>query len=148
MEYLAYLIPAAVIGASVYFSIRSYRKNGSATQAVRINLAVVAMLFVVCAATPFIAKAASTETAAPVSDSDVAEEEPAAPTNYDPTKGIGMLAAALVTGISGIGGGIAVARQRGGSAALAVADRLGGLFRNRHRHVYQPVGIGIRRKNR
>lgn len=122
MEYLVYLIPAAVIGASVYFTIRSYRKTGSATKAVRINLAVVALLFVACASTPFIAKAANVETTAAdsVSASDAEQEEQPAANGYDPTKGLGMLAAALVTGVSGIGGGIAVAA--GAPAAIGATS--------------------------
>ena len=40
--------------------------------------------------------------------------------SYDPSKGLGMIAAALVTGISGIGGGIAVAA--GAPAAIGATS--------------------------
>lgn len=127
MEYLVYLIPAAVIAASVYFSIRSFRKTGSAAQAVRVNLSVVALLFVVTLVTPFIANAAEDlgeqpEAAAAVSVADTAvpEEEAPAANNYDPSKGLGMIGAALVTGLSGIGGGIAVAA--GAPAAIGATS--------------------------
>ena len=118
MEYLVYLIPAAIIAASVYFSIKSFRKTGSAAKAVRINLAIVAVLFVACIASPFIANAAET-TAVSASDSAAAEEETEA-VSYDPTKGLGMIGAALVTGLSGIGGGIAVAA--GAPAAIGATS--------------------------
>lgn len=111
MEFFVCLTIAAVLAASVYFSIRSFRQTGNARKAVRVNLIAAALLFAVCLAGPFIAEAAQPDAATAVSatDSAVAEEETAAPTSYDPTKGLGMIGAALVTGMSGIGGGIAVA---------------------------------------
>ena len=109
---ILYAIPAIIIAASVYLSVRSFRKTGSGIRAVRVNLAVVAILFAVCLAGPFAASALESETPdAVASQTTVAEEaqEEAEPAGYDPTKGLGMLGAALVTGLSGIGGGIAVA---------------------------------------
>ncbi|MBE6765889.1 MAG: hypothetical protein E7546_08520 [Ruminococcaceae bacterium] len=110
MEYIALLIPVAVIAASVYFSIRSFRKTGNAGKAVRINLITAVLLFAVCIIAPL------TVNAAEVSGADAqtaavaeGESETAEAVSYDPTKGLGMLGAALVTGLSGIGGGIAVA---------------------------------------
>ena len=118
MTFIAYLIPAIVIGASAYFSIRSFKKTGNAAQAVRVNLMVAAVLFVVCAVTPFVAQAAQVNDDT-VSVSDAAEADEAAPAT-DPTKGLGMLGAALATGISGIGGGIAVAA--GAPAAIGATS--------------------------
>ena len=56
MTFIAYLIPAIVIGASAYFSIRSFKKTGNAAQAVRLNLMIAAVLFVGCAVSPFVAR--------------------------------------------------------------------------------------------
>ncbi|MBP3414163.1 MAG: hypothetical protein J6L81_03065 [Clostridia bacterium] len=111
MEYIALIIPAAIIAASVYFSIRSFRKTGNAVKAVRVNLLTAVLLFAVCIIAPVTANAAgisdsSAEAAATVQET---QEEEAEAVSYDPTKGLGMLGAALVTGLSGIGGGIAVA---------------------------------------
>ena len=119
MEYIFFFIITAALSASVVLAIRNFRNNGNARKAMRINLAVAAMMFAVCLIAPVVANAAAPDDAAQV-DFDalydtatqnevlVAEEEaPAA--NYDPTKGLGMIGAALVTGMSGIGGGIAVA---------------------------------------
>lgn len=115
MEYIVFLIPMAVIAASVYFSIRSFKKTGNAGKAVRMNLLTTAVLFAVCIAAPAIANAAEANDAAPLTvtaaapEQQAEEEEQTAAPSYDPTKGLGMLGAALVTGLSGIGGGIAVA---------------------------------------
>lgn len=112
---LVYLIPALVIGLSFYAAIKAFRRTGSGLRAVRVNLVVAALLFAVCLAGPFAVSALETETpdAAVVEttgESETAEQtEEAEPMNYDPTKGLGMIGAALVTGLSGIGGGIAIA---------------------------------------
>ncbi|MBE6752970.1 MAG: hypothetical protein E7559_01225 [Ruminococcaceae bacterium] len=122
MNFFVYAIPAAIIAASVYFTIRSFRKTGSASKAIRINFAVFALLFLVCLVSPFVANAAGVdaETPAAVSITDAAAEEAPAPTVFDPSKGLGMLSAALVTGLSGIGGGIAVAA--GAPAAIGATS--------------------------
>ncbi|MBQ9994371.1 MAG: hypothetical protein IJP17_06635 [Clostridia bacterium] len=121
MEYLAALLPIAVIAASVYFSIRSFRRTGSAVKAVRVNLIAAALMFVVCLASPLVVSATGLDDAQQPADAvvladetgaqPVAEEEAETTTAsaVDPTKGLGMIGAALVTGMSGIGGGIAVA---------------------------------------
>jgi len=123
MTALLYLIPGVIIFLSVYFAMRSYRMHGSATKAVRVNLAVVACLFVACIAGSFAASAVSAadvaDTAAVV-ESESGESETQQATSYDPSKGLGMLAAAMVTGISGIGGGIAVAA--GAPAAIGATS--------------------------
>ncbi len=116
MEYLVYLIPAIVIGGSAYLSIRSFKQTGSAAKAVRVNLIAAAVLFVICAACPIIAMAAEANDA----ETAAVTEEGEAPSAADPTKGLGMLGAALATGISGIGGGIAVAA--GAPAAIGATS--------------------------
>lgn len=123
MNFFVYAIPAAIIAASVYFTIRSFRKTGSASKALRINFAVFALLFLVCLVSPFVANAAGVDAETPaavsITDAAAAEETPA-PTVFDPSKGLGMLSAALVTGLSGIGGGIAVAA--GAPAAIGATS--------------------------
>jgi len=110
MEFFICFIITAILTASVIFSIRSFRKTGSAVKAVRINLIVAVLLFAVCLAGPVIANAAQPEDTQPVvSTADETTTETTTVTSYDPTKGLGMIGAALVTGMSGIGGGIAVA---------------------------------------
>ena len=122
MTALLYLIPGIIIFLSVYFAMRSFRMSGSAVKAVRVNLVVVACLFIACIATSFAASAVS-EADVPVTtavESVEGEHEAEAAPSYDPSKGLGMLAAAMVTGISGIGGGIAVAA--GAPAAIGATS--------------------------
>ncbi len=124
MTAFLYLIPGIIIFLSVYFALRSFRMTGSATKAVRVNLVMVACLFVACIATSFAASAASetdvSSAPAAVESVEGEHEESAAAPSYDPSKGLGMLAAAMVTGISGIGGGIAVAA--GAPAAIGATS--------------------------
>lgn len=114
MTALIYLIPGIIIFLSVYFALRSFRMTGSAAKAVRVNLVMVACLFVACIAGSFAASAVS------ATDVAAAAGEAAQAVTYDPSKGLGMIAAALVTGISGIGGGIAVAA--GAPAAIGATS--------------------------
>lgn len=109
MAYFVFFAITAVLAASVVFSIRSFRRTGSARKAVRINLIAAALLFAVCLTGPFVANAAQADNEAVVSAADTETAEENTAVSYDPTKGLGMIGAALVTGMSGIGGGIAVA---------------------------------------
>ena len=122
MTALIYLIPGIIIFLSVYFAMRSFRMSGSAAKAVRVNLVVVACLFIACIATSFAAGAVSeADTAVTTAVESVEGEHETEPApNYDPSKGLGMLAAAMVPGISGIGGGIAVAA--GAPAAIGATS--------------------------
>ncbi len=104
MNYVIYLLPLAVIFASVYASLKSFTKHGSGSKALKLNLSFVGIFALVILACGYTVSAASA-TDAVVSAADTA----AAAAVVDPTKGLGMIAAALVTGLSGIGGGIAVA---------------------------------------
>lgn len=113
MNAFLFLIPGVIIFLSVYFALRSFNATGSAAKAMRVNLVIVACLFIACIAGSFGASA--------VSSTDVAAAAgEAAAASYDPSKGLGMIAAALVTGISGIGGGIAVAA--GAPAAIGATS--------------------------
>ena len=121
MTALLYLIPGIIIFLSVYFALRSFRMTGSPAKAVRVNLVIVACLFIACIGTSFAASAVSeADLPAAVVESAEGEQETAAAPSYDPSKGLGMLAAAMVTGISGIGGGIAVAA--GAPAAIGATS--------------------------
>ncbi len=107
MKYIIYLLPLAVIFASVYAALKSFTKHGSGSKALKVNLSFVGIFALALIAGGFSASAISATDAA-VSATDAATVA-AAVSAVDPTKGLGMIAAALVTGLSGIGGGIAVA---------------------------------------
>ena len=95
-------IPAAVVAASSYFCRRFVRRGGSAKKATFAHIAAALLAgILVCS----LALAVSAEGDAPAA-ADAAAEAGAA---GGFAAGRAYLAAALVTGLSGIGGGIAVA---------------------------------------
>lgn len=106
MSFLIYLLPLALIFFATYGALRSFGKTGSGAKAMKVNLLIIGISVFVVLGGGFTAAAAE------VSGTDVAEAAEAATVaaaGVDPTKGLGMIAAAIVTGLSGIGGGIAVA---------------------------------------
>lgn len=114
MDLVIYLVPAIVVGLAVYAALKVFKKKGSGLKAVRVNLCLVGLFAVACVISSFVASASGVSPAdIPVSAADTAVAAAAAAATaapmVDPTKGLGMLGAALVTGLSGIGGGIAVA---------------------------------------
>lgn len=98
------LIPAAFLVISVLVAIRAVKKGTKARRAVVMQMLSFLFIAVVSFAVPMGASAAENtpeDEATPVATTQNAP--------VDNNKGMGLLAAALVTGISGIGGGIAVA---------------------------------------
>ena len=98
------LIPAAFLVISVLVAIRAVKKGTKARRAVVMQMLSFLFIAVVSFAVPMGASAAENtpeDEATPVATTQDAP--------VDNNKGMGLLAAALVTGISGIGGGIAVA---------------------------------------
>ena len=124
MNVLIYAIPVIAVFAAGYAAMRFFKQNGSGAKALKVNFAVVALVFAVCMFGAMSAMAAADDTAdapkttAAVTDTaatddtigaeDTAETTAAAETS-GLALGLGLLAAALSTSISGIGGGIAVA---------------------------------------
>lgn len=106
MNYIVYLLPLAVIFASVYAALKSFTKHGSGSKALKVNLSFIGVFALVLIAGGFSVSAVSGSDVVSATDAVVATT---AATTVDSTKGLGMIAAALVTGLSGIGGGIAVA---------------------------------------
>ena len=104
MNYVIYLLPLAVIFTSVYAALKSFTKHGSGSKALKINLSFVGVFALVMIAGGLSVSAVIASDVVSATDAVTA-----AASAVDPTKGLGMIAAALVTGLSGIGGGIAVA---------------------------------------
>lgn len=102
MIYVLLLIPVALLVASVIYAIRMVQNGKSPRKAATMQILSFLAVCVISFALPFAAQAAETDNAA-VSTSETAQ------TAGDNSKGLGLLAAALVTGLAGIGGGIAVA---------------------------------------
>ena len=107
LDYILLIVPVAFLVFSVYYSYKTValgkRTRRSAVIRQILSFAAVGS---VCLITSMVALAADPQSAAAA----------AAPAAGDLNKGISMVAAALATGISGIGGGIAV----GGAAPAAI----------------------------
>ena len=103
------------VAAAVTFSKKAQGKSGK--KAMKFNLITFAIIAVLMCMFTFIAGAeGETDTAVPAQQTQEATEAAAASSG----NGLGLLAAGLVTGLAGIGGGIAVAA--GAPAAIAATS--------------------------
>ena len=109
---LLILAPMAILGTAFYV-VRKKSQGRPVKRAVGMNLAVFAVLVVLMSVLCFNVFAA--DDAQPADAAAQTEQTAEAPT--DSSKGLGLLAAGLVTGLAGIGGGIAAAA--GAPAAIA-----------------------------
>lgn len=110
---LMILAPMAII-ATAFAIVRKKFQGKPVKRAVGVNLATFAVLTVLITVLSVNVFAADSNDAAAAADTAV---EQTAETKTDSSKGMGLLAAGLVTGLAGIGGGIAVAA--GAPAAIA-----------------------------
>ena len=104
------ILGTIVIMASAFYSIKRHFEGRPMKRALRINLATFAVVLVMISVftiSAFAAEDTSAQTPATVSETAEAAEE--AEKDSGSSKGIGLLAAGLATGLAGIGGGIAVA---------------------------------------
>lgn len=120
------VVPAAVLLASVVYTMKKHSEGQSVRKSLRMNAATFAVMLLLVAGCAMGAFATGSEdkaaapadtTAAQASDTAAESTESAAKDN---SKGLGLLAAGLVTGLAGIGGGIAVAA--GAPAAIAATS--------------------------
>lgn len=119
------IFPAVALGFLAYRAFKSHLNGVSGKKILKKNLLGFVVVLAVAATLMFSVSAAETSAvpeAAPAAS--VQEEETAAETattdNGGMSKGLGLLAAGLVTGLAGIGGGIAVAA--GAPAAIAATS--------------------------
>ena len=120
------VVPAAVLLASVVYTMKKHSEGQSVRKSLRMNAATFAVMLLLVAGCAMGAFATGSEdkaaapadtTAAQASDTAAESTESSAKDN---SKGLGLLAARLVTGLAGIGGGIAVAA--GAPAAIAATS--------------------------
>lgn len=120
------VVPAAVLLASVVYTMKKHSEGQSVRKSFRMNAATFAVMLLLVAGCAMGAFATGSEdkaaapadtTAAQASDTAAESTESSAKDN---SKGLGLLAAGLVTGLAGIGGGIAVAA--GAPAAIAATS--------------------------
>lgn len=102
MNYVLFTIPVAVLILSILLAVRAVKNGKKVKTAVVSQLAAFMIVCAVTIAVPMVASAATDDsaTAPTTSSTDSANSS---------KEGLGLLAAALVTGLAGIGGGIAVA---------------------------------------
>ena len=112
---LLILAPAALL-ATAFLAIKNRREGKQIKRTLRVNLAVFAVLTVLISVLCVNAFAEPADTAASA-EATVTEQAAESAEDSSSSKGLGLLAAGIVTGLAGIGGGIAVAA--GAPAAIA-----------------------------
>ncbi len=117
---LLIIVPAAVLFFSAALTFKRKLQGRSAGKAMRVNLATFLVLILMVGAFTFAVSATGTEGTETEAVAFETAEEAAAEPSSDSGKGLGLLAAGLVTGLAGIGGGIAVAA--GAPAAIAATS--------------------------
>ena len=114
------IVPAVVLMLSAFFTFRSRFNGKSAKKSMRINfvtfLVLILMVSILAFGVSATSEAPNTD-ASPVQTTEQTTEETVSATQAN---GLGLLAAGLVTGLAGIGGGIAVAA--GAPAAIAATS--------------------------
>ena len=111
------ILPVAALAAIFAFSIRQKSKGVPAKKIISSNLLAFILVAAVLGTLTFTVSAKETEQADTAAVTETAEVEAETETKADNSKSMGLLAAALVTSVSGIAGGIAVAA--GAPAAIA-----------------------------
>ena len=103
MSYVFLCLPVIFLAISIFLAIRAVKNGKKARSAVAAQLLSFFAICVITFAVPVVANASASpvDASAPVTTSQQA--------TTDNSKGLGLIAAALVTGLAGIGGGIAVA---------------------------------------
>lgn len=110
------ILPIIAIMVSAVITFNKKMQGKSTGKAMRFNLATFAMVAILICTFTFMASASETADTPATEQTEVIETEEAAASS----NGLGLLAAGLVTGLAGIGGGIAVAA--GAPAAIAATS--------------------------
>lgn len=114
---LLIILPAVFLIFSIGRIIKNRFQGKSIKKAVRFNLSVFAVMIILSISMAFVTAAVDEKATA---EPETTVSEQAEETKTDSSKGMGLLAAGLVTGLAGIGGGIAVAA--GAPAAIAATS--------------------------
>lgn len=115
------ILPSIALSIMAFNAFKSHINGVSSKKIMRKNLISFAVVLIVSAALMFSVSAAdATNTDTASADTAITAETEEAATEDGISKGMGLLAAGLVTGLAGIGGGIAVAA--GAPAAIAATS--------------------------
>ena len=115
---LYFIVPALCIILSSWLAVKAVKGGTSKKKAVVLQMVSVAAVMLCCLILPVKAAETSNGESASTSSSQTAEDSAARANAF----GIGLIAAALVTGLSGIGGGIAVASAAPAAIAATSED--------------------------
>ena len=113
-----FIIPALCIILSSWLAVKAVKGGTSKKKAVVLQMVSVAAVMLCCLIIPARAAETSSGEMASTSTSQSSEDGAARANAF----GIGLIAAALVTGLSGIGGGIAVASAAPAAIAATSED--------------------------
>lgn len=121
MEILYFVLPALFILLSSFVAVKFVRKGANKKKAVLLQVASVAFVMIVS-----FFSCASEVSAAEVNNGSASSSASTSASDAKSSKatayGVGLIAAALVTGLSGIGGGIAVASAAPAAIAATSED--------------------------
>ncbi len=115
------ILPIAALIGLFAFSLKQKAKGVSGKKIITSNLVAFALIVAALGAVTFTVSAAKTD-AAPETAATQEAEEAAQPAEKDNSKGLGLIAAAAVTSISGIAGGFAVAASAPAAVAATTED--------------------------
>ena len=113
--YILMVLAPVALFATAFIAVKNRFSGKSIKQPLKMNIAVFAVLVVLISV--LCVNVFAAEDTASTSDAAATSVEATEQTATDNSKGLGLLAAGLVTGLAGIGGGIAVAA--GAPAAIA-----------------------------
>ena len=121
MEFLNFILPALFIGFSAWLAVRLVKRGVNKKRAVVMQMVCAAciMIFSVFVSASEVSAANSAVTS---SSSQAVSSDQSVASSKATSYGIGLVAAALVTGLSGIGGGIAVASAAPAAIAATSED--------------------------
>lgn len=106
--YVLLIVAPIALLATAFIAVRNRNQGRPAKRAMGMNLATFGVLVVLLSVLSFNVFASDASTAADTAQTEQTAEQADAGTS-DSSKGLGLLAAGLVTGLAGIGGGIALA---------------------------------------
>lgn len=112
------ILPIAALTALFAYSFTRRSKGISGKKIIARNLIAFAVIAITVCAVTFSVSAADNSDVATTAETSQSQEATAS--SSDSGKGLGLIAAAIVTGLSGVGGGIAVAA--GAPAAIAATS--------------------------
>jgi len=118
MESLCFILPVIFITLSAWLAVRFVKKGASKKKALTLQICSVIIMMVGC----LFISAANSNVSAASSAATRSEAQSSSSSSNASAFGVGLIAAALVTGLSGMGGGIAVASAAPAAIAATSED--------------------------